>query len=201
MAPAAYPWDAQGDGDVRRFINELVLEEESDAHPQTGAFTSHFALYREAMREVGADDSAIGEFVAQVRRQGIDAALDDTRVPAPSRRFTRTTFDIIASDRPHAVAAALALGREHIIPGMFRTLLARFAIEHDQAPVLHAYLQRHVHLDADFHAPMSLRLLNNLCAGDEARIAEAIATAQYAVDARLALWDGVLAAITARRAA
>lgn len=61
-----------------------------------------------------------------------------------------------------------------------------------QAPIFHFYLNRHIHLDEDFHAPLSLRLLNSLCAGDESRIAEAIEAAETAVTARIAFWDGVL---------
>ena len=91
--------------------------------------------------------------------QGIDAALGSGLAPAPSAAFTRTTFDFIASGKPHAVAAALALGREHVIPSMFRAFLSRMAVTEAQAPSFHYYLNRHVHLDEDFHAPLSLRLL------------------------------------------
>lgn len=201
VAPAAQPWDASADAEVRRFINELVLEEETDRHPTEDRHTSHFGLYLQAMHEVGADTGPIRDFVQQVRRHGIDVALTGDAIPAPSRAFTRATFDFIAGDRPHVAAAALALGREHVIPGMFRAILARTGVGVDQAPVFHAYLNRHIHLDADFHAPLSLRLLDVLCADDAQRIAQARDAATRAVEARLALWDGVSAAITARRAA
>lgn len=49
VAPASVPWVPQGDGDVRRFINELVLEEESDEAGDGEHFTSHFELYLSAM--------------------------------------------------------------------------------------------------------------------------------------------------------
>jgi hypothetical protein len=68
-------------------------------------------------------------------------------------------------------------------------------ITEQQAPVFHYYLRRHIHLDEDFHAPLSLRLLQGLCAGDPARIDEARNAALQAVDARLAFWDGVCAAL------
>lgn len=195
VAPAASPWVPTGDAGVRRFINELVLEEESDESHVAGEFASHFELYRTAMREIGADTTASERFVESVAGSGVEAALALTEVPEPSRRFTRTTFDFIHSGKPHCVAAALALGREHIIPSMFRAILARIGVTEAQAPVFHFYLNRHIHLDEDFHAPLSLRLLNALCAGDQARIDEAVAAAEAAVSARLAFWDGVLEAI------
>lgn len=201
IAPTSYPWLPGGDGDVRRFINELVLEEESDEHPTHGGFSSHFALYQEAMAEIGADTAPVRAFTRQVGEHGIDAALRSTHIPAPSRTFTATTFAFIGSGKPHLAAAALALGREHIIPCMFRSILERFGVNDAAAPIFHAYLKRHIHLDADFHAPLSLRLLNGLCAGDPQRTEEAIDAAQRAIEARLAFWDGVLAAIEARKAA
>lgn len=199
VAPSAYPWVPRGDANVRRFINELVLEEESDeAYGDDGkgqSFSSHFELYHHAMREIGADVAPSAGFVEAVTRDGIDAALMRPDIPEPSRTFTRATFDFIASGKPHTVAAALALGREHIIPCMFRSILKNIGISDEQAPTFHFYLNRHIHLDEDFHAPLSLRLLNQLCAGDESKIDEAVDAAQRAVEARIAFWDGVLAAL------
>lgn len=199
VAPSHYPWTPRGDGAVRRFINELVLEEESDAAlPQADGsqgYCSHFELYCSAMREIGGDDRAPLDFIERLTTSGLEAALAGDAVPEPSRRFTRTTFAFIASDKPHVVAAALALGREHIIPCMFRAFLGNFGVTEQQAPAFHYYLNRHVHLDEDFHAPLSLRLLNSLCAGDPGRQAEAVQAAGQAVEARIAFWDGVLEAI------
>ena len=67
-----------------------------------------------------------------------------------------------------------------------------------QAPTFHSYLNRHIHLDEDFHAPLSLRLLNGLCGSDPLRLEEAVHAAEQAVDARLAFWDGVHAALLQR---
>jgi len=195
VAPASYPWVPRGDGDVRRFINELVLEEESDQAFGSNHFSSHFELYHTAMHEIGADTSASQGFVETVAKQGIEAALALPVVPAPSVAFTRQTFAFINSGRPHEVAAALALGREHIIPCMFRAILQKIQVSDQQAPIFHYYLNRHIHLDEDFHAPLSLRLLNGLCERDTEKQHQAVTAAQSAVEARLKFWDGVLAAL------
>ncbi|MCA1925645.1 MAG: DUF3050 domain-containing protein [Thiobacillus sp.] len=196
VAPARWPWTPRGDASVARFINELVLEEESDiALPGRDGHTSHFELYLDAMREIGADAVTPARFVDKVAQAGIEAALGSDLAPAPSAAFTRRTFDFLASGKPHAVAAALALGREHVIPSMFRAFLSRMAVTEAQAPSFHYYLNRHVHLDEDFHAPLSLRLLAALCDGQDSRWREAEAAASAAVDARLQFWDGVLAAL------
>ncbi|MAT66589.1 MAG: heme oxygenase [Gammaproteobacteria bacterium] len=196
VAPDGFPWVPLGDGDVRRFINEMVLGEECDeAMPGSGAgYTSHFELYCQAMEEIGADSGPMLAFVDTVRQQGVDAALALSSVPSPSRDFTTTTFRFLTSGKPHEAAAALALGREHIIPDMFRAILERSGIGRQDAPIFHYYLERHIHLDEGSHGPLSLRLLNGLCRSEDER-REAIAAARAAVQARLNLWDGVLAAL------
>jgi len=201
IAPARWPWTPRGDASVQRFINELVLEEETDITlPGQEGFTSHFMLYLAAMREVGADADTPARFVQMAAEQGIDAALGSGLAPAPSAIFTRTTFGFIGSGKSHAVAAALALGREHVIPSMFRALLSRMAVTEAQAPSFHYYLNRHVHLDEDFHAPLSLRLLAALCGDDANKWREAEAAAEAAVNARILFWDGVLKALPSQHA-
>ena len=195
VAPTKYPWTPQGEGSVRRFINELVLEEESDETNISGEYSSHFELYHRAMREVGADITASTNFIYAVQEKGINKALTLPSVPSPSRVFTSATFQFIENNKPHQVAAALALGREHIIPCMFRSILKKIGVTDKEAPIFHFYLNRHIHLDEDFHAPLSLRLLNDLCDGDEGKIQEAVDAAKQAVTARIEFWDGVLAAI------
>ena len=201
VAPSRYPWVPTSDGSVRRFINELVLEEESDEAParagEASGYSSHFELYCDAMREIGADHREPLAFVEVVKAQGIALALANDVVPAPARQFTGTTFGFIDSGKPHVVAAALALGREHIIPCMFRSFLRNLGVTEDQAPAFHYYLNRHIHLDEDFHAPLSLRLLNSLCGDDRRKQEEAVQAAEQAVEARILFWDGVLEAIRA----
>lgn len=203
IAPSSYPWIPRGKPEVRHFINQLVLEEESDQGmiDVEGAptYTSHFELYCSAMREIGADPAPVVEFSNLAVTGGIAAALRLGTIPAPSRRFVSGTFSCLESDKPHVVAAALALGREHVIPGMFRAFLRHIGIEDKHAPAFHYYLNRHIHLDEDFHAPISLQLLDDLCGGDAEKVHEAEEAARDALASRIAFWDGVLAAITARK--
>ena len=198
VAPTRVPWTPVGDPSVRRFINEIVMEEESDLGLPDGAgaaHLSHFELYCAAMGEVGADPARALAFIRQAVSLPIAEALVLGDVPAPARAFMATTFGFIASGKPHLAAAALALGREHVIPAMFRSFLARLGVTEAQAPMFHYYLKRHIHLDEDFHAPLSLRLLEALCGGDASKLAEARQAAREALEARLSFWDGVAAAI------
>lgn len=202
LAPAAAPWMPTGNADataVQRFINEIVLGEETDEGlPDTqgnATFMSHFDLYIGAMEEIGADTRPVYAFLKAVKKHGIRAALKRADIPEPSRRFMATTFDFLDTGKPHIVAAAFALGREQVIPGMFRALLADMGISKEKAPLFHYYLERHIHLDDEFHGPLSLRLLGQLC-GDSAGKQRAAAKAGcQAIEARIALWDGVRAVL------
>ena len=203
VAPAGAPWVPVGSPLLRRFINEIVLEEESDEGlPDASGhktYLSHFELYCQAMREIGVDDGAARAFVATVQRDGIRSALTQGMVPMAARWFMDKTFGFIATGKPHVVAAAFALGREQVIPGMFRALLKDMQVRQHQAPAFHYYLERHIHLDEDHHGPLSLRMLDELCAGDPRKLREAEQAAREAIEARIEFWDGVLSALECNR--
>lgn len=199
LAPTVYPWAPGPDRTACRFINELVIEEESDeglpGPDGEATFCSHFELYTQAMTEIGADPEPAKAFAKTAFSQGIAAAFATGLAPAPSETFMRSTFGFIATDKPHVVAAVFALGREHIIPFMFREFLDRMGIKESDAPAFHYYLKRHIHLDADHHGPLSLKMLNGFCNGDPAKLAVAEQAAKDAIEARIAFWDGVRAAL------
>nr|VFK04987.1 MAG: Protein of unknown function (DUF3050) [Candidatus Kentron sp. H]VFK05304.1 MAG: Protein of unknown function (DUF3050) [Candidatus Kentron sp. H]VFK08552.1 MAG: Protein of unknown function (DUF3050) [Candidatus Kentron sp. H] len=198
LAPAHAPWSPVGNPTVRRFINELVLEEESDETPPDSAgkfsYMSHFELYAQAIEEVGASAEIAREFSHRASENGFVDALAsvENRIPPAASAFMRKTFSFIRTGKPHVIAAAFALGREYIIPPMFRTLLEKMRIDKSQAPAFHYYLERHIHLDEDHHGPLSMLMLNELCGGDGQRIAEAEEAAREAMQARIVFWDGVL---------
>jgi len=202
LAPARVPWLPGGDTTLKRFINQLVLDEESDLAPggEGAGYLSHFELYVRAWSEIGGDASLVEHFLVRVRDQGLDAALYSDLVPLPARYFVETSFAVINEDKPHEVAAALALGREQVIPDMFRRFIARSGLTIDQAPSFHYYLERHIHLDGELHGPLSLRLIDELCAGEPQRIEEAETAAEEALCARIRFWDGVLEGIESARA-
>lgn len=203
IAPTSIPWKPRGSPEVRFFINQIVVGEECDDGLPDAAgnptHASHFELYCDAMREVGADPAPAMRFAEVAADRGFEAAIKLNEAlnlaPPASVEFMRKSFGFIASGKPHVVGAAFALGREHIIPAMFRALLAKMGIDAQAAPAFHFYLERHIHLDEDFHAPLALRMVNELVGGDAARLAEAQAAARQAVQARIDFWSGVQQAL------
>lgn len=201
IAPARVPWMPTGDPGPRSLINRLVADEESGIFDEAGAPSgSHFEQYCRAMDEVGADKAMSRRFLDRVAEQGIDAALYSDLVPLPARYFTETSFCFIREDKPHVVAAALAFGRENLVPEMFRKFRDGSRIG-DKAPRFHDYLDRHLGPEAGYRGPLSLELVKVLCGGDPRLIEEAETAAEEAICARLRLWDGTLEAIRGARQA
>jgi hypothetical protein len=189
------PWLPPKHPRYARFINEIVLGEESDEDGRDG-YASHFDLYLEAMRECRAETGPITRFIeALTAGSDLPHALDRAGVPHAVRRFVSHTLQVARDGRPHEVAAAFFFGREDLIPDMFQMLVA--ALEQQGAPAerLRYYLGRHIELDADQHGPMAKRLLEYLCGNDRSRSFEAEHAAIRSLEVREQLWDGVLAAV------
>lgn len=198
VAPVSVPWLPTGNTQAtlaQRFINEIVLGEETDEGLPDAqgnpTFVSHFDLYLGAMEEVGADTRPVRAFLKAVKKKGLAAALLKSGIPEPSRRFMATTFGFLDTDKAHLVGAAFALGREQVIPGMFRSLLADMGIDKKTAPLFHYYLERHIHLDDESHGPLSLKLLGQLCGTSAGKQKAAGKAARQAIEARIRFWDGV----------
>ncbi len=194
----ALPWVPTPNPATRRLINEIVLEEESDLDPQ-GRPTSHFELYLRAMRECGADTAPIEQLLAALAAgQPVAGALAAAGAPESVRRFVNTTFDIIGSGQPHAVAAAFTYGREDLIPDMFRQLVGRLQAQFPgQLDTFIYYLDRHIQLDEEVHTPLAQQMVRELCADDSQRWQTALQVAQRSLEARQGLWDGVAEALAA----
>lgn len=201
----AVPWVPCGSPEVRRFVNEIVLDEESDEID--GVATSHFELYLRAMEEMGADTGPVRAFVAEVTTgTAVGVALRRAGVPAPAARFVAHTMAVSARGRAWEIAASFTLGREEAIPLMFAELVRALpgrgrtadGSAYDSA-ALRLYLERHVDVDGGRHAPLARRLIAEVCGADRTRWREAAAAALSALEARHALWDAVVARVASER--
>ena len=199
LVPSGSPWVPNPNGNLVRFINEIVMEEESDQAYSNGAeisYTSHYQIYLDAMTEVGASTETISRFVEMVKSEGINSAMQKINLPQPSRLFMSHTFKLINEGKSHEIAASFAIGRESIVPLMFKRILDQSKLEDDQVPVFRYYLVRHAELDGDHHGPMAHKLLENMSAGDPKIQQEIIDQATKSIEQRIFFWDGVLDALS-----
>ena len=199
-----WPWLPAPDGASARLINEIVLDEESDAayanHADSGGEpASHYTWYLAAMQEIGANTAPMRALEAELRAGTAPArALRSSELPAAAQAFLRTTFEI-AMGPPHVVAGAFVLSREDVIPEMFAPLVRELRDAGTPCELLLGYLERHIEVDSEAHGPAAMQLLERLVDGDETRRREALGAALRALRARAELWDAVLRACRERR--
>ncbi len=180
------PWAPRPNSRTARFINEIVLAEETD-EISAGHYLSHFELYLEAMHEVGADTRPIMSLLKLVAEKKFD--LSQAKIGVWD--FMSTTFSLAAC-APHEVAAAFLFGREDIIPEMFQKILNELpGHETTSLQNFRRYLERHIEIDGEEHGPLARNMLIELCGNDDAKWAGAAEAALTSIEARIHLWDFV----------
>jgi Protein of unknown function (DUF3050) len=186
------PWLPAADPQATRFINEIVLAEESDEDGQ-GGYLSHFGLYLRAMTRCGADTGTINSLLGEVRKGcPVPAALVVVGVPSCVERFVRQTFELIERGSLWSLASTFTFGREDLLPALFQRIVDELNVEADGGlEDFRYYLRRHIGLDEGEHGPMAVRLVMALCGNDQARWREAEEAAVTALEARRDLWDAI----------
>jgi hypothetical protein len=183
-------WLPVGDPGTRRLVNQVVLDEESDE--VNGQVASHFELYLEAMREVGADTKCVTAFIEALKSgELVSVALEKCDAPLAARDFVLTTMGIVNTGLAWSIAAGFAIGREEIIPTMFRRLLDSLERQGAECSKLKVYLDRHIAMDGNEHGPAALKLLQSLCGDDESKWDAASMAARRMLKARRQLWDAI----------
>ncbi len=193
-------WLPPANPEIARFINEIVLDEESDAEFPRYAMAaglvvkspaSHFEWYLAAMDEVGADSAPIREVVGRLRSGESPASvLDACGLPAASAAFGKNTFELLEGPL-HVRAAVFFHGREDVIPRMFMPLVKELEASGTPCGLLLGYLERHIEADGDHHGPLARRMLDAIFGGDPRKLAEGIEAAEAALAARRSLWDAL----------
>ena len=189
------PWKPDFNPRTARFINEIVLGEETDVD-RNGVPASHFMLYLESMDEVGADRRPIQELLSRVSgMHDVREKIAASDLAPGIRSFLDFTFALIEEGKTHKIAAAFTFGRESLIPELFIEILNRPNQHKDQYPRLLYYLERHIEVDGDEHGPLSEAMIAELCGDDARRWEEAGEVAAEALRRRIAMWDEIAGAL------
>jgi hypothetical protein len=195
LAPTRTPWQPPQDPEAARLINEIVVDEESDALPYRPGHASHFVWYTEAMEELGADLAPTRQWLRSMAN-GTPAlrAMEQAGMPVASREFVATTLSFL--DEPLAVRAAVFLhGREELIPQMFLPLVKSMRAQSIPCERFLAYLERHIEVDGGAHGRHAAALLERLCAASPELRARGEQAALAALAARQRLWDAITSAL------
>lgn len=185
------PWIPSKNAKITRFVNELVFAEESDLN-EVGQAKSHFEMYLDAMTQIGANQQEITDFLQLIESgHSVSYALNQINIDQEVAEFVQFTFNLIATEKPHLVAAAFTFGREEIIPDLFLGILNAADAKNVKYTKLRYYLERHIELDGDEHGPLSLEMIKSLCSSNAQKWLEVKEVATQALKQRIKLWDSI----------
>lgn len=193
------PWIPVGAADTRYLINEIVLGEESDVD-ENGERISHFELYLEAMRALGASTSAIGSVIDRCASgEDIKRCIADVEADARVKEFLEFTFEVCLEMPVHLRAAVFTFGREELIPGMFTKILdGLFNDSPDEISKFKYYIERHIEVDGGHHKHLSFQMVAQLCGDDDVKWNGALEVSRIALQKRAGLWGAAHDAIVGK---
>jgi len=189
------PWRPIGNANTRFLINEIVCGEESDVDAN-GTRISHFEMYVNAMKEVGADTNGISKVIEQVST--IDFKLENLNLMVPSAvfPFVNNTLNTALNAPTHVKAGVFTFGREDLIPSMFISMVQEFNKQLDNKfDSFIYYLERHIEVDGSHHSHLALEMTSSLCGEDENKWNEVKKASEEALLQRIKLWDQIYLAI------
>ncbi len=173
------PWRPKPNGNLSRLLNEIVLAEES--------------MYYHAMKEAGAETKKIENFLTELDNSDLKNSLIKSSAPKAAKDFVLDTFRYVVMNKPHLTATIFTLGREEIIPDMFRELVEDLESNSSgQYKSFIYYLDRHIGLDEDEHTPLALKMIKEICGDDEQKWKESIDCGKNVMRSRIKFWDQIL---------
>ncbi len=195
ITPQNIPWvpNENTKNGLANFVNEIILGEESDYIDGIG-YISHFEIYLLAMKNIDANPNELMKFIKLNKKSNkISTNLQKINVCKEVKDFLKHDLKIASSGSLSQLVGVFTLGREKVIPNMFKYILQSL---NDDVKIkyLRAYLERHISVDGERHGPLSVSLLNNVCHNPNL-MCEAYKSAITSLELRLKVWDKVYAQI------
>lgn len=191
------PWFMPSDPVAARLINQIVLDEESDLD-KDGNPASHLNLYLLAMKDIGCKTSQFIDFIWSLRcGDSLSDSLLKADAPYYLARFVKTSIDVAVNQSVHSLIAFFLFGREDPIPQMFANVTHSSITKPLLSDNLAHYLERHIHADANEHAPAAAKVLISTLGCSSTAWETGLDSGKLAIAERISLWDGIYAEIVA----
>ncbi len=195
IAGSSIPWlPSIGVGNQLRLINEIAIGEESDVAFDV-TFKSHLEMYLDAMNELGADCSAIHNFILAIERgMSWPSAAVSASAPKPAYNFMLHTFRCIEEYSFEELVAVFVFSREDNLYRIFEVIIEKLESSHSKfaCSQFKYYLNRHIELDSNEHSNLAMNLLRGVLADKNVNWQELKNKVLTAIYQRHLLWNNIL---------
>ena len=177
---AAYP------SEIKKLIEEIVFAEESDLYPY-GQPNKYFALYLQAISEIGVDEDCLWSFLE---------SQDNLHSLKPGiRELVESNLNIARTGTMEEIIAAFFCGREQLTAQIFTSIIKVLKQEGKECPILLGYIERLTQSNSHKRPILAFKLLDYICNNKNDKII-ALQAGLEALNLREQLWDYALAEIT-----
>ena len=193
LSTTTVPWIPAENPTLTRFINEIVIGEESDLDIHNLP-KSHFKMYIDAMNQIGAKTKIIYELLDKISSgQSVFKSIETLETKQEVKDFLTFTFNVISTNQSHKIASVFTFGREDIIPEMFIKIVNNIEKKsHISCEKLNYYLNRHIEIDGGEHGPMSINMTKYLCKNSKEKWSDCIKIAKQALELRIKFWNCIM---------
>lgn len=171
--------------EVVRFVNELVLFEESDLD-DTGHAMSHFETYYFIMKGMKTDTSALDSFLSTGEFESL---------PLGAQAYVKHLVELAFNGTDEEVAASLFLAREKILPRLYTQLKNALLKNGLRCQNLDNLLQRQIEVGSARHAPFAQVCFDLICDNDKHKKIRAMRSAKTTLELQLLLWNSAQRAV------
>jgi hypothetical protein len=194
------PWRPFGNTSLRRFINEIVLEEESDIYEDGKTFGSHLELYIRGMEQTGANVIPIKRFLQKITTISLYSISNQPNLiyktivecggPIECAKHVSFTLNTAMCGNLSEVVGLFTFGRENIIPCMFSSLLPSITKMTTYISIFKYYLERHIELDGGTHGPLAIKMVEKVLENG-GNINDIEKSAVMSLNYRKELWNSI----------
>jgi hypothetical protein len=141
------------------------------------------------MEEDGCDTSIIKDFVK---------TLDYEAIPEVTKNFVKYNLNICSNGSDLCVISNFLYGREHLIPSVFSAIVSSIKSKFNCKKFVY-YLERHIHLDANEHAPLAEKVISYIINNDANKKCLVLESALKSIKYRKRLLDSIYMLINEKR--
>ena len=193
------PWVPSEYPNLRRSINQIVLEEESGIALH-GTSLSHLEFFVRGMSKMGAKTDQIDLLLALIKKgDTIEECLEQLCISPALKSYLSFTFTIIRTKELHKIAGNLAFGNVHLLPDFFHELYDNPNLPKESISTLQFYFRRKQQLEKNEYKIRSYQLVNELCGEDKEKWKDVRKVAVNALKHRIILWDAMLDQCTRKK--